>query len=209
MLGIVEYGAGNQTSVARALSHLGIPALVSASPEELAACRGVIFPGVGSAGQAMASLRESGLDRTLRNLVDEGKPLLGICLGCQIMLEESEEGGQPTLALLPGRSIRFQAGLPDGNGGLTRIPHMGWNGISAKKESPLLRGISENAEFYFVHSYHVIVPEELLIATSCHGHDFCAIHGRDGLWGIQFHPEKSGRPGLHILRNFHDFCQER
>lgn len=208
MLGIVEYGAGNQTSVMRALKNLGIPALVTANAEELASCYGIIFPGVGSAGQAMANLRSSGLDQTLCNLVAWGKPLLGICLGCQIMLEESEEDKQQTLGLLPGRSIRFQAGMPDGIGGRTRIPHMGWNSLAVKKESPLLQGISENSEFYFVHSYHVLVPDDLIIATSSHGKEFCAIHGRNGLWGVQFHPEKSGRPGLQILRNFYAFCQE-
>lgn len=209
MLGIVEYGAGNQTSVSRALAHLGIPAIVSANAEALAACAGVVFPGVGAAGQAMGTLRESGLDKVLAGLAAEGKPLLGVCLGCQILLEESEEDGQKCLGLLPGRSERFREGLTDGAGESVRVPHMGWNSLEKKKESALLLGLPEDAEFYFVHSYHALVPDDLLVATSHHGREFCAIHGREGLWGVQFHPEKSGRHGLRVLRNFHAFCQER
>lgn len=208
MLGIIEYGAGNQTSVSRALEHLGIPAMVTADAERLAGCDGIIFPGVGSAGQAMERIRATGLDLALRDLVARKKPMLGICLGCQILLERSEEGDTATLGLLPGYCARFENGMREEDGGLARVPHMGWNSLKTRRESPLLAGLPKDAEFYFVHGYHAVAPEDSVIATSFHGIEFCAILGRDGLWGVQFHPEKSGRPGLGLLRNFYSYCQE-
>lgn len=209
MLAIVDYGAGNQTSVLRALRKLGIEALVTADRKKLVNCDGVIFPGVGAAGQAMDRLRETGLDRELRELVRMGRPLLGICLGCQILLEKSEEGPTETLGILPGQSVRFNENWTEENGRKIKIPHMGWNSLKKLRDSVLLANVPENAEFYFVHGYHVLPPSELVIATTFYGGDFCSVYGRDGLWALQFHPEKSGRYGLLILENFNRYCQEK
>ena len=137
MLAILDYKAGNQTSVRRALDHLGIPCAITADPAVVDSADGVIFPGVGAAGQAMRHLQDSGLDAVLRNVVSSGRPLLGICLGCQIMVAHSDENDTPTLGLVEGRCVRFDEHLEEG-GASIRIPHMGWNTISRKQESPIL-----------------------------------------------------------------------
>lgn len=208
MLGIVDYAAGNQTSVARALAHIGIGCEVTDNPERLLACEGIIFPGVGAAGQAMSALKERGLDRAIARAAELGRPILGICLGCQIMLHKSEENDASLLGLLSGECVRFADGLTCSDGSRACVPHMGWNSLERKSESRLLAGIPETAEFYFVHSYHVRTSCDLVLATTTHGLEFCSVYGRDGLWGVQFHPEKSGRPGLTLLGNFHKYCRE-
>jgi len=209
MLAILEYKAGNQTSVRRALDALGIPAAVTAAPALIRDAKGLIFPGVGAAGQAMRNLRESGMDHVLREAVVARTPLLGICLGCQILLDSSDENNTRTLGLVSGRCRRFDPALRDQGGWPIRIPHMGWNSLRHKQPSQLLRGLSADARFYFVHSYYVECPPELTIATSVYGREFCTLYGYDGLWACQFHPEKSGRPGLRILQNFYAYCTER
>lgn len=209
MLGIVDYAAGNQTSVARALKSLGIDCVISDSPKQLLACDGIIFPGVGAAGQAMNALAGAGLDQALAEAVSIGRPLLGICLGCQIMLEHSEENDTPLLGLLPGKCVRFPENLRNADDSRACVPHMGWNSLEQKRPCRLLEGISADAQFYFVHGYHVLTEPSLVLASSTHGVEFCAIHGRDGLWGVQFHPEKSGRPGLALLANFSAYCREK
>lgn len=206
MLAIVDYGAGNLTSVARALEHIGASCVITDKPEELAQADGVIFPGVGSAPQAMTQLRKQGLDKALVRAVDYAQPLLGICLGCQILLESSEEGPIATLGLLSGTCKRFPDDLKQEDGSVAPIPHMGWNGIKCCKESAILRGIPENAEFYFVHSYYVEPEPDLVIARTGYGWEFCSIYGRDGLWAVQFHAEKSGKAGLKLLENFQRYC---
>jgi glutamine amidotransferase len=208
MLAIIDYQAGNQTSVRRALDHLGIASVVTDDPGELSAAEGLIFPGVGAAGRAMEVLRERGLDRLVTSLVASKRPFLGICLGCQITLESSEENDAKTLGILPGRNIRFDRTLPDADGRPIRIPHMGWNTVKLVRPTALWEGISEDDQFYFVHSYHPVPGPGLALGTTWHGLEFASVIGREGLWATQFHPEKSGRPGLRILRNFHAFCQE-
>ncbi|WP_298067529.1 imidazole glycerol phosphate synthase subunit HisH [uncultured Mailhella sp.] len=206
MLAILDYKAGNQTSVLRALRSLDIPAEVTASPEVIMDAEGVIFPGVGAAGQAMAQLTSTGMDRILRRCVEAQKPLLGICLGCQILLERSEENDTPTLGIVPGVCRRFLPEWEDG-GRPIRIPHMGWNSIKARP-SALLEGITSDAQFYFVHSFYPDPAPEWVIATCTYGRTFAAIYGRPGLWAVQFHPEKSGRPGLRLLSNFYRCCRQ-
>ena len=206
MLAILDYKAGNQTSVRRALDHLGIPCAITADPAVVDSADGVIFPGVGAAGQAMRQLQDSGLDAVLRTVVSSGRPLLGICLGCQIMVEHSAENDTPTLGLVEGRCVRFNEGLRE-DGAPIRIPHMGWNTLSRKQESPILKAIPADAAFYFVHSYYVETAPEKVLATSTYGTEFCAVDGQDGLWAVQFHPEKSGGPGLKILSNFYEWCR--
>ncbi len=206
MIAIVDYQAGNQTSVKRAFAHLGIEAGITADPARLEAADGLLFPGVGAAGQAMGLLTRTGLDAVIRDLAGR-KPFLGICLGCQIMLESSDEdGGVPTLGVVPGRNPRFDAALTDEAGRPIRIPHMGWNGLRPVRPSPLFEGIAVDDQFYFVHGYYPEPAPEFVLGTTDYGLAFASVFGRDGLWAVQFHPEKSGRPGLRLLRNFHEYC---
>lgn len=207
MIAIIDYAAGNQTSVARALKHLGIACAITADKDVMDRACGIIFPGVGSAGQAMAHLQATGLDKAIAHLIAKGKPLLGICLGCQILLDQSEEGPVKTLGIIPGRTLAFPKNMAEENGQAAPVPHMGWNNIQQKRPSPLLQGMEPEAEFYFVHSYYVEPPENMVIATTHYGMDFCSIYGRDGLWAVQFHAEKSGPCGLRLLQNFYDYCQ--
>ena len=211
MLAILDYKAGNQTSVRRALEHLGIPCTITADPAVVAGAEGVIFPGVGAAGQAMGQLaqRVNGqtMAETLGLAVRRGQPLLGICLGCQILLERSEENATETLGILPGRCVRFGADWCEEDGSPIRIPHMGWNSLHSRKETALLRNVPADAEFYFVHSYYVEPQPHTVLATTVYGREFCSIFGREGLWAVQFHLEKSGRPGLQLLQNFYDHCK--
>ncbi len=209
MIAILDYKAGNQTSVLRALAHLGIPAAVTADPDALARADGIVFPGVGQAAHAMSVLRSEGLDRSLRDAVRRGQPVLGICLGCQILLDMSEEGMVDTLGILPGRCRRFPDDLVQEDGGRAPVPHMGWNSVRTEKENPLFRGVDPAAQFYFVHSYYVEPDPALVLGTTDYaGKRFCSFYGRPGLWATQFHPEKSGRAGLQLLRNFHACCLE-
>ncbi len=207
MLAILNYEAGNQTSVKHALEHVGIAATITKDAHVLEQASGIIFPGVGAAGQAMHHLNQSGMDVVLKRCVQKNIPLLGICLGCQILLEESEENNQQCLGIVPGSCKRFPQGLVEEDDTPVRIPHMGWNGISQKQESSLLKNVPKEAEFYFVHSYYVQPDPALVIANTYYGMEFCSIYGREGLWALQFHVEKSGIPGLQILKNFYAYCQ--
>lgn len=209
MLAILDYEAGNQTSVLRGLAAQDIPARITADPAELGAASGVIFPGVGAARQAMDLLARTGLDKTLKVLAQQGKPLLGVCLGCQILLEHSEESDTRCLGLVKGDCVRFDENLRDEAGEPINIPHMGWNGCTLHRQSRIFKDIPHDAEFYFVHSYYAMPDPSLIIATTHHGVDFCSAYGREGFWAVQFHPEKSGPPGLKLLRNFYEYCLER
>jgi glutamine amidotransferase len=208
MLAILDYKAGNQTSVRRALDHLGIENLITNDPDRLAAADGIIFPGVGAAGQAMNELASGGLDEVLKGLIWQEKPLLGICVGCQILLDYCEENDTRTLAIIPGECRLFNPAWTEEDGSPIRVPHMGWNRVALRKPCPLFEGIPDEAEFYFVHSYYPAPKPEFVIGETRYGENFCSIHGRTGLWAVQFHPEKSGQPGLTLLRNFHAYCLE-
>lgn len=208
MLAIIDYKAGNLTSVRRALDYLDIPCRITADKSEIDSADGVIFPGVGAAGSAMVNLRNSGLDQVLREQVALSKPVLGICLGCQIILDFSPENETETLGIVPGRCQKFSPDLQEEDGNPINIPHMGWNSLHREKECALMEGISPEAEFYFVHSYYPEPDPEYVITTTAYGTRFCSMHGREGLWATQFHPEKSGRPGLQLLQNFFNYCRE-
>ena len=208
MLAILDYKAGNQTSVRRALEHLGVPCAITADPAMLESAAGVIFPGVGAAGQAMSALAEAGLDKALHHVARRGQPLLGICLGCQILLESSEENAAKTLGIVPGVCRRFEDHMRQEDGSAAPVPHMGWNSIEAVAPCVLLDGIDPASEYYFVHSYYVEPDPSLVLATTTYGRTFCSLYGRDGLWAAQFHPEKSGRPGLRLLGNFYEYCRQ-
>lgn len=208
MLAILNYEAGNLTSVKRALDALDIACVVTADHEVIARSEGVIFPGVGAAGSAMGHLRRSGLADVIVREIGRGKPMLGICLGCQILLDYSPENDTGTLGVIPGRCGMFTPDLTDESGAPISIPHMGWNTVRLRRECRLFEGIAPESEFYFVHSYYPAPEPDLVIGTTTYGLEFCSVHGRDGLWATQFHPEKSGRPGLRLLSNFHAYCRE-
>lgn len=208
MLAILDYKAGNQTSVARALKFLNIPCIITESSVAVASARGIIFPGVGAAGQAMQNLQATGMGDVLTEAISRGTPVLGICLGCQIMLEMSEENNTRTLGIVPGKCVAFDPGWVEAAGERIRVPHMGWNSLKIVRPSPLFNGIEPDAQFYFVHSYYPCPAAEFVLATTCYGREFCSVYGKDALWAVQFHPEKSGRPGLKLLRNFYDYCVE-
>jgi glutamine amidotransferase len=196
MISIIDYRAGNLRSVKRALLHLGVPCRITDKPLEIFSSERVIFPGVGAAGKAMDTIQSLGLDEVIREVVKSGTPFLGICLGAQIILEKSEEGDTDCLNLLPGRVRRFS----DSN---LKIPHMGWNTLKMKQKHPILDGIEEGAQFYFVHSYYAEpARDEDVIATTEYGINFASIVGRENIVATQFHLEKSGRHGLSVLKNF-------
>ncbi|MCX5890090.1 MAG: imidazole glycerol phosphate synthase subunit HisH [Deltaproteobacteria bacterium] len=197
MLVIIDYQAGNLTSVVRSFKALGVEGRVTQDPDQVAAASRVVFPGVGAAGKAMATLKEKGLDRALQESFRKGTPILGICLGAQIILEYSEENDTPCLGLLPGRtrSLPRQEGL--------KIPHMGWNRVRFLKPHPVFQGLPEEAEYYFVHSYYPDPAQAaMVLGVTEHGIRFPSALGWRNLVATQFHPEKSGRFGLKILENF-------
>ncbi len=164
----------------------------------MAGAEKLVFPGVGAAPSAMAFLVKTGLDQALTGAFRAGIPVLGVCLGTQIILESSEEGGQPCLGLVPGRTVRFR--LKDK---ALKIPHMGWNEVRAVKPHPLLDGIRAGDEFYFVHSYYPQPADNSdVYAVTDYGGDFCCALGYKNLFAVQFHPEKSGRLGLEMLERF-------
>jgi glutamine amidotransferase len=208
MLAILDYKAGNQTSVRRALEHLKIPCAITADPRTISRASGLIFPGVGAAGQAMDELSTTGLDKVIREQVLADKPLLGICVGCQILLDYSQENDTKALGVIPGQCVLFNPAWEDEDGIPIRVPHMGWNKVSLRKECALFKDVDPDSEFYFVHSYYPNPKPDYLIGVTTYGQEFCSVHGGPGLWAVQFHPEKSGRPGLKLLENFYRYCQE-
>jgi imidazole glycerol-phosphate synthase subunit HisH len=194
---IIDYQAGNLTSVVRSLKALGVEGTVTQDPAVVAQASRVIFPGVGAAGKAMATLRELGLDQALCQILARRIPILGICLGAQIILEHSEENDADCLGLLPGRT----RALPRGEG--LKIPHMGWNRVRFLNDHPVFKGLPAGAEYYFVHSYYPAPAESpLVLGVTDYGIEFPSAIGRSNLVATQFHPEKSGRFGLQILENF-------
>jgi glutamine amidotransferase len=202
MITLVDYKAGNLTSVRRALTHIGLTCQVSADPDVVRHAEKIIFPGVGAAGAAMAVLKERGLDAALKEAFAAGTPILGICIGCQIILEHSEEDDTECLGLLAGETIRFGHGA-GWNPALLKIPHMGWNAVSVLKPHPLLSHLRPGDEFYFVHSFYPKPAESSQIyAMSDYGGQFPAAIGKDNLFAVQFHTEKSGALGLKVLENF-------
>ncbi len=202
-IAIVDYGAGNLTSVQRALERLHIGSKITKDPSCILKADRIIFPGVGAAGKAMERLKTSGIDEALRSAFRKGRPILGICLGIQIVMEESEEDNVKCLGIIPGTVKRFPEDLRDKNGEKLKIPHMGWNRVFFKKNHPVLKGISSEHEFYFVHSYYPCPKEEKhVIGETEYGLTFCSIVAKDNFVALQFHPEKSGRPGLKLLENF-------
>ena len=202
MIAIVDYNAGNLTSVTLALQKLGCEGQVTQDPEVVRSAGRVIFPGVGAAGTAMQHLKALGLGDAVRDAVAAGAPTLGICLGTQVIFEHSEENDTPCLGLLPGEVRRFRLNDPPG-GVHYKIPQMGWNSVEFVREHPVSRGIEPGSEFYFVHSYYPApAGDDLVAGVTEYGIDFASAVARDNLFAVQFHPEKSGRAGLKLLDNF-------
>ena len=199
MIAIVDYGMGNLHSVTKAVERLGYEAVLVSDEESLMAADGAILPGVGAFGDAMVQLRDTGMGDAVLRYATAGKPLLGICLGMQLLFTESEEHGQHVgLGLLPGKVVRFQ--------GDYKVPHMGWNRLSFRQNIPLFAGVEEG-HVYFVHSYHAL-PENAddLLATADYYQPVTAIVGRGNLYGMQLHPEKSGEVGMALLGNYLRLC---
>jgi glutamine amidotransferase len=201
VIAVIDYGMGNLRSVQKGLETAGVKSFITGNPAEVADAPGVILPGVGAFEDAIFNLRNTGMVEAVQEVVRRKRPLLGICLGMQLLFTESEENGRHRgLELIPGRVVRF----PQAN----KIPHMGWNQVRLEGDSPLFSGVADKSYFYFVHSYYCD-PCELVTAGICsYGIDFACAVQKGNLLGCQFHPEKSSSLGLQILRNFGDLCRE-
>jgi len=203
MIAIIDYKAGNLTSVARAVSHIGVDCVVTGDENIIQKAERIIFPGVGAAGSAMESLKSLGLDNAIRDTFSQGKPVLGICLGTQIIMAYSEENNTPCLGIIAGKTRAFSKQMPDEDGRFLKIPQMGWNRIHIKADHPVLFGLNPEDEFYFVHGYYPAPDNsEHIVAQTDYGILFPSVIGLNNIIATQFHPEKSGKPGLRLLKNF-------
>jgi len=195
VIAIADYGIGNLGSVTKAFRHVGAEVRLTGDPEELRRASALVLPGDGAFGATMAEVERRGLVPVLEEAVAEGRPLLGICIGMQLLFEESEEHGRHHgLGFLPGRVRRFDGELP--------VPHMGWNRLRVRQPHPLLDGVEDGSHVYFVHSYYCDAPDDVVIASSDYGREFAAIVGRGSVLGVQFHPEKSQETGLRMVAGF-------
>ena len=204
MIGIIDYDAGNIRSVEKALSYLGEKTVVSRDPDILKSVDKVILPGVGSFGQAMENLHRYELVPVIRDMIEDVKPFLGICLGLQLLFESSEESpGAEGLGILKGKILK----IPSSPG--LKIPHMGWNSLQLQNNGRLFRNIPQDTYVYFVHSYYLQAQEpEIVKAVTGYGTEIHASVEKDNVFACQFHPEKSGKYGLEILKNFAELGRE-
>ncbi len=196
MIAIVDYGAGNLRSVANAIAKVGYRTQITSQASDLFSAKAIVLPGVGAAADVMNNLNKRGLVNPIRQLINEGRPFLGVCIGLQVLFTDTEEGGRHNcLDIISGRVRKLPIGL--------KIPHMGWNQVNQKVNHPVFNGIPNEANFYFVHSYYV-EPEDKSIVVGETDYDlsFCSVIARENLIATQFHPEKSGDYGLRIYTNF-------
>ena len=201
MIAIIDYDAGNLKSVEKALQFLGVEAKITSDAEEILGADKIILPGVGAFGDAMEKLNKSGLSDVIREAVKRKIPLLGICLGLQLLFEASEESeGVEGLSVLKGKIVR----IPDKEG--FKVPHIGWNSLKINPESKLFAGIPEDSYVYFVHSYYLAAEEPIVAATTDYVVDIHAAVEKENVFACQFHPEKSGEIGLKLLKNFADMA---
>jgi glutamine amidotransferase len=200
MIAVIDYGAGNLRSVTNALIKLGCQPKVTREPEDVVNATAVIFPGVGAAADVMQSLRETGMDKAIKEAINENQPFFAICVGMQVMLSATEEGGlNECLGIIPGTVRRLPAGL--------KVPHIGWNQVRQVSAHPIFKGIPEGSNFYFVHSYYAEPEDASVVAgTTEYGVNLCSVLIKDNLIATQFHPEKSGRLGLRMYANFLDLA---
>ena len=196
MIAIIDYGAGNLRSVTNALVKLGYQPKVTRDPKDVLNAAAVIFPGVGAAADAMQSLRNSGLDEAIREVIRENQPLFAVCVGMQVLLSSTEEGGwNECLGIIPGTVRRLPAGL--------KVPHIGWNQVKQMARHPIFEDIPDESNFYFVHSYYAEPEDTTVVAgTTEYGVTLCSVLIKDNLVATQFHPEKSGAIGLRMYANF-------
>lgn len=195
---VIDYGAGNLRSVARALAHVDEPPIVSADPADLEGAAGVVLPGVGAAGDTMSNLISRELVEPLRSYINAGRPFLGVCMGLQALFDSSDEGGgQECMGLLPGIVRRFPAEAG------RKVPHMGWNTVEWVREHPVTQGIPSGSAFYFVHSFYPTTEDQsLALGVTNYGVTFPSVVARSNMVATQFHPEKSGDHGLLLYKNF-------
>lgn len=196
---VVDYESGNLRSVSRALENAGVQPVLTSDPAALESADAIVLPGVGSGRAAMEALDQRGLVKPLQEAVASGKPMLCICLGLQILMDDTEEGSSPCLGVVSGTTRKLPGGL--------KVPHMGWNSVSFRHDHPLLHGIPDGSYFYFVHSYYA-EPLEDDVATGVteYGLPFCSILTQGNVMATQFHPEKSGDYGLKIYKNFVNYA---
>ena len=205
MIAVIDYGMGNLRSVQKSLEFVGAKVIVTHDPDLILNANSVVLPGVGAFKDCMANLKKLKLIDPIRKFIDGGKPFLGICLGLQVLFEESEEYGPVAgLGILPGKVVKFPGGSSETkNGRPIKIPHMGWNQIKVKKNVPLFRGVGDAPYFYFVHSYYVVPEDQNMIATvTNYGVEFVSGIQHKNIYAFQFHPEKSQTLGLSILERF-------
>jgi glutamine amidotransferase len=193
-IAVLDYGSGNLHSVSRAIAAVGGEPVVTGDPTAVGNADAVVIPGVGHVGACVRAIRERGLDRSITTAVEGGRPVFGVCVGLQVLLDRSEEDAERCLGLMPGACRR----LPE----TVRVPHMGWNTVSWTQGHPYVDGIPDETRFYFVHSYAPEVGEDATIGTAEHGRIFAAVVARDNVFATQFHPEKSGDAGLAIYERF-------
>lgn len=201
MITIVDYGLGNLSSIKNMLRRMGFPSLITGDPEEISRAEKIVLPGVGAFDNGMRNIREKGLETVLRQkALIERVPVLGICLGMQLLCHSSEEGVEPGLGWVDGAVVRIVA---EGNGVNLKVPHMGWNTVSIENECALTKGFLPEMRFYFVHSYHAVCdrPGDVVLATD-YGTRMVAALRSGNIMGTQFHPEKSHKYGMIVLRNF-------
>lgn len=201
MIALIDYGVGNIRNVYRAMKEIGLEVEITRDPEVVNQSQGIILPGVGAYRDAMENLRATGLIPCLEANVEQGKLLLGICLGMQLLFESSTEGGDYAgLGWIPGRIVRFQPGL--------KIPHMGWNRLDLVRPDPITAGLGADPSVYFVHSYFLETQDPtVILATAEYGIPVPALIRKNNLIGMQFHPEKSGTVGLRLLQNFKEMIR--
>ena len=195
-IAIIDYGVGNLRSVEKAFTSQGIDAVVTSDEQILRKADKLVLPGVGAFAACMDGLRKHNFDRLVIEAAQSGKPIIGLCVGLQMMFDEGHEFGiHKGLGLLPGKVVRFPEGI--------HVPHIGWNQVEFKQDHPIFRGLPENPFFYFVHSYYC-VPDDptCILGETDYGQTYASICGRDNIVGVQFHPEKSQGMGLHLLKNF-------
>jgi glutamine amidotransferase len=205
MITIIDYGMGNLRSVQKGFERLGFTAKVTSDPGEVERAGKLVLPGVGAFRDCMDNLRSGGFVEPIKRHIAAGHPFLGICLGLQLLFTESEEFGRHQgLGIIPGRVVRFPSEMRQGGEEL-KVPHMGWNQITVCREAPIFKGVADGSSVYFVHSYYVVPEDEGVVATvTDYGISFCSSIWRDNVMATQFHPEKSQKVGLAMLKNFGD-----
>jgi len=207
MIVIIDYGMGNLRSVEKALLKLGHQAIVTRDKNAIKSASGVVLPGVGAFDAAISELRASNLEGAIIEEIARGKPFLGICLGLQLLFNESEEGSLKGFGILPGKVKKFNFKPPLSS--RLKVPQMGWNSIKIKKPAPYYEGVENGSMMYFVHSYYAVPEDTSVIATTTeYGVDFCSSIAKDNMFGVQFHIEKSGDLGLKVLDNFARTCKK-